>query len=141
MEPRLSLITLGVDDMARARRFYEALGFKASPASNDNVTFFQMNGIALGLLGRKQLAEDAHLAGTQAGFPAITLAHNLRSEAEVDACHGAFVAAGGRNLKTPQKVFWGGYSGYAADPDGHIWEFAFNPFFPLDDAGNLELPR
>ncbi|MGL4974733.1 MAG: VOC family protein [Bosea sp. (in: a-proteobacteria)] len=140
MEARLSLVTLGVADMVRARKFYEALGFKASPASNANVTFFQMNGMALSLYGRTALAEDATVSDSAPGFSGVTLAHNLRSEAEVDACFAEFVTAGGKAVKPPQKVFWGGYSGYVADPDGHLWELAHNPFAPLDEHGNLELP-
>ena len=139
-EPRLSLVTLGVADMARARAFYEALGFVASPASNPSVTFFQLGGLALSLYGRAALAEDADVADTKPGFPGVTLAYNARSDAEVDRLIGHAVASGGRLVKSARKVFWGGYSGYFADPDGHLWEVAHNPFFPLDEKGQLTLP-
>lgn len=140
MQPRLSLITLGVSDLARSRAFYERLGFVASPASQGDVVFFQMNGMALTLYPRAALAEDAHVENTATGFAGITFAHNVRSEAEVDALHAQMLAAGARELRAPGKVFWGGYISYLSDPDGHIWELAHNPFFPLDQAGNLHLP-
>ena len=88
---------------------------------------------------RKELAKDAEVADSVAGFSGITLAHNLRSEAEVDTLFAEMVAAGAMAVKTPRKVFWGGYSGYVADPDGHLWELAHNPFFPLDAVGNVTL--
>lgn len=140
MEPRISLITLGVADLARARRFYERLGWRASPASQEGIIFFQANGLALALYGRAALAEDAGVEDRPTGFAALTLAYNGRSEAEVDEVFAAAVAAGGRAVKRPRTVFWGGYSGYFADPDGHLWEVAHNPFFPLDEGGNLTLP-
>ena len=140
MQPRLTLITLGVADIARARGFYERLGWRASPASNDSVTFFQLNGLALGLFGREALAEDAHAGAAGTGFPGVTLAQNQTSPEEVDRVLAEAVAAGATLLKPGQKVFWGGYSGYFADPDGHVWEVAWNPFFALDSDGNLTLP-
>ncbi len=140
MQPRLSLVTLGVTDMVRARRFYETLGFRASAASNANVTFFDAGGVVLGLYGRAALAEDAHVPDEAAGFAGVTLAHNVASEAEVDRVIAEAIAAGGTLKKPGQKVFWGGYSGYFADPDGHLWEVAHNPFFPFDEAGRLQLP-
>lgn len=140
MQPRLSLVTLGVGDLANSRRFYEALGFVASSASTETVTFFDAGGVVLGLFGRKSLAEDAHVADQPTGFAGITLAHNCGSEAEVDATLAHAVAVGAKLLKPGQKVFWGGYHGYFADPDGHLWEVAYNPFFPIDDAGRLVLP-
>lgn len=139
-EPRLSLVTLGVADVARSRRFYEALGFVASSASNADVTFFQLGGLGLALYGRAALAEDALVGDTAPGFSGVTLAHNARSEAEVDGCVAHAVACGGRLVKSARKVFWGGYSGYFADPDGHLWEVAHNPFFALDEKGQLVLP-
>ncbi len=141
MEPRVSLVTLGVADVAKARAFYEALGFTASPASQDTVTFMDAGGVVLGLFGRDALAEDAHVADTGSGFSGVTLAHNVRSEAEVDATLEHAKACGARILKPAQKVFWGGYSGYFADPDGHLWEVAYNPFFPFDEAGRLDLSK
>ena len=140
MRPRLTLVTLGVADMARARAFYEKLGFRASGASNESVTFFQAGGVALGLFGRAALAEDALIAGSSPGFSGVSLAHNCHSEREVDDVLAEAVAAGASLLKPAQKVFWGGYSGYFADPDGHVWEVAHNPFFPLDVDGRMQLP-
>lgn len=140
MEPRLSLITLGVEDVARARAFYERLGFKASSESNPSVTFFNAGGVVLGLFGRAALAEDAHVASTASGFSGIALAHNVRSDAEVDAVIAEAIAAGAKLVKAGQKVFWGGYSGYFADPDGHLWEVAHNPFWRLGDNGDIVLP-
>lgn len=140
MEPRISLVTLGVADLARARAFYEALGWRASGASQPEIVFFQANGMALALFSRAALAADAECEDRPTGFAAITLAHNARSEEEVDAIFAAAIAAGARAAKAPHKVFWGGYSGYFADPDGHLWEVAYNPFFALDERGNLNLP-
>ena len=140
MEPRLSLITLGVADVARARAFYEALGWRASNASQDGVAFFQANGIALALYGRAALAEDAEVEDTGSGFSGIALAQNLPSQTEVDELYAEALNAGATPVKAPRKAIWGGYSGYFADPDGHLWEVAWNPFFPLDAAGNLHLP-
>jgi uncharacterized protein len=140
MEPRLTLVTLGVADVAASRMFYEKLGFKATPDSNPHVTFFYAGGIALALFGRAALAEDAHVKNSVVGFSGISLAHNVRNEAEVDAVLTQAVAAGARLLKPGQKVFWGGYSGYFSDPDGHLWEVAHNPFWPFDDKGCVVLP-
>lgn len=141
MEPRVSFITLGVADIAASRKFYEALGFKASTASQDAVTFFNAGGVVLALFGREALARDAGLQGGTAGFSGITLAHNVNSEAEVDAAIGDAMAAGAMLLKPGQKAFWGGYSGYFSDPDGHLWEIAFNPFMPLDANCRVTLPE
>ncbi len=140
MQPRISLITLGVASIAGSRGFYETLGFQASSGGNDNVVFMQAGGVVLGLFGRGELAQDAHVVDGPTGFSAVTLAHNCASEHEVDEILAEAVAAGAKLLKAGQKVFWGGYSGYFADPDGHIWEVAFNPFFPLDETGCILLP-
>ena len=142
MEPRITLITLGVRDLPRSRQFYrQGLGWTESSAGNEQVAFFQLSGgLALGLFGRAALAEDAHLADAGPGFGGITIAQNQRSKAEVDAVIAAAVQAGGTLLKAAEDVFWGGYSGYFADPDGHPWEIAWNPFFPMDAAGGLVLP-
>jgi catechol 2,3-dioxygenase-like lactoylglutathione lyase family enzyme len=140
MEQRLSLVTLGVRDMARARGFYERLGWRASSASNEGVTFFQAGGAVLGLYGREALAEDASLPPEGSGFAGVALAHNARSREEVDAVIAEAEAAGGTLVKAAEDVFWGGYSGYFADPDGHLWEVAWNPHFPFDAAGSLVLP-
>ena len=140
MEQRVSLITLGVRDLARARAFYEALGWRASPASQPGIVFFQANGLALALFGRAALAEDAEVEDRPSGFSGVTLAHNVRSEDEVDRVYADAIAAGAQAVKLPRKTHWGGYSGYFADPDWHLWEVAYNPFFPLDAAGDLHLP-
>lgn len=141
MEPRLSIVTLGVGDVARARAFYERLGFAASPAGNESVAFFFAGGVVLALYGRTALAEDAHVEpGDPAPFAGVTVAHNCRSAAEVDAVLAQAVQCGGTLRKPAQKAFWGGYSGYFADPDGHLWEVAHNPFFPMDAAGRIVLP-
>jgi uncharacterized protein len=137
MEPRISLITLGVHDVAAARNFYERLGFKASPDSNADVAFFNAGGVALAVFGRAALAQDAHYADTPAGFSGVTLAHNVRSEAEVDAVMREAVAIGATLTKPAARTFWGGYAGYFADPDGHIWEVAHNPFWTFDEAGRV----
>ncbi len=140
MQPRVSFVTLGVDDVGRSRRFYEALGFKASPASQDAVTFFDAGGVVLSLFGRAALADDVGVHASEPGFSGISLAHNVNSESEVDEVLREAVAAGAKLLKPGQKVFWGGYSGYFADPDGHLWEVAYNPFMPLDVNGRVMLP-
>ncbi len=140
MEPRLSIVTLGVADVAKARAFYEALGFTASVASQDSITFMDAGGAVLALYGRDALAEDAHVPACAPGFSGVTLAHNVRSEADVDTTLAHAASCGATIMKPAQKVFWGGYSGYFADPDGHLWEVAFNPFVGFDEAGRLVLP-
>lgn len=141
MEPRITLVTLGVADVARARAFYEQLGFMASSASQESVCFMKAGGVVLGLFGRSDLAADAHLPDEPpSAFTGVALAHNTRSEGEVDAVLDEAVQAGAKLLKPGEKVFWGGYSGYFADLDGHMWEVAYNPFAPLDDEGRMELP-
>lgn len=146
MQPRISFVTLGVADVARARAFYERLGFTASSMSQDGVAFFDAGGVVLSLFGRAALAADALAADAQAddaapAFSGVALAHNVRSDAEVDAVLAEAVAAGATLKKPGQKVFWGGYAGYFADPDGHLWEVAHNPFLPLDPDGRPRLPR
>lgn len=141
MKPRINLVTLGVADIAASRAFYERLGFVASSASNPHVAFFDANGVALGLFGHDALAEDAHLnPSATPAFRGVSLAWNAASEAEVDKILAHAVASGADLLKPAQKVFWGGYSGYFADPDGHLWEVAYNSFFPLTAEGRLTLP-
>lgn len=140
MEQRISLITLGVSDLARSRRFYEALGWKASAASNDAVAFFDLGGVILSLFGRTALAEDAGVPGDGEGFRAVSLAHNVRRREEADALVARAREAGATVLKAPQDTFWGGYAGYFADPDGHLWEVAWNPHFPIDAEGRTWLP-
>ncbi|MBC6406601.1 MAG: VOC family protein [Rhodobacteraceae bacterium] len=136
---RVSLITLGVADMARARAFYAKLGWQPAEA-HDEVAFYRLSGMVLGLFGLEALAHDQGRAGVRLGTGAITLAQNFPSEAEVDAAFAQALAAGAEALKAPAKAFWGGYSGYYADPDGHVWEVAMNPFWPLDKDGAVHLP-
>ena len=141
MDQRITIVTLGVASVPAARRFYEALGWTASSASQgEDVAFFQLNGMALSLYGRAALAADAAVADSTPGFSGVTLAQNLASPEAVDEVFAKALAAGARQLKAPETAFWGGYSGYLADPDGHVWELAHNPFFPLDPDGNLVLP-
>ncbi|CAA2141028.1 VOC family protein [Hyphomicrobium sp. ghe19] len=140
MEPRLSFVTLGVADVAKARKFYEAIGLRASAASKAEVAFFDLGGIVLSLFGREALAGDAGVPASKPGFSGISLAHNVNSEAEVDQVLNEAVSAGAKLLKPGQKVFWGGYSGYFADPDGHLWEVAYNPFMSLDAEGRVSIP-
>ena len=133
---RVTLITLGVADLSRARGFYETLGWVAHEAT-EGVAFYRMGGLALALFGRAALAEDQGRAGATLGTGAMTLAQNFPDREAVDAAFAQALAAGATPLKRPEAVFWGGYSGYYADPDGHVWEVAHNPFWPLDDAGWL----
>ncbi len=141
MEPRISFVTLGVKDVGKSRNFYEALGLRASAASQaGEVAFFDLGGIVLSLFGRDALASDASVPTSKPGFSGVSLAHNVNSEAEVDRVLDEAIAAGGKLLKPGQKAFWGGYSGYFTDPDGHLWEVAYNPFMPLDAEGRVTLP-
>jgi catechol 2,3-dioxygenase-like lactoylglutathione lyase family enzyme len=136
MKPRISMITLGVRDLAIAVKFYEAgLGFPRME-SPPEVAFFTLNGSWLGLYSRNALAEDATVPPEGNGFEGFTLSHNVSSEEEVEKVMGQALAAGATLVKAAQKVFWGGYSGYFKDPDGHLWEIAHNPHFwvgPRDD--------
>ena len=126
LQPRITLVTLGVAYIARARAYYELLGFKASSVSNPTVTFMQLGAVVLSLYGRAALALDAHVADTPAGFSGVAMAHNVGSPAEVDAKLAHAVACGGTLAKPGQTAFWGGYSGYFTDPDGHAWEVLFD---------------
>lgn len=136
---RVTLITLGVADLPTSRAFYAALGWR--PATEQpGVSFYQMDGMALGLFGLDALAADQGRPGTALGTGAITLAQNFAARADVDTAFDLAIRAGATALKAPEAVFWGGYSGYFADPDGHVWELAHNPFWPLDQTGRLTLP-
>jgi uncharacterized protein len=129
MKPRISMITLGVRDLPVAVKFYEdGLGFPRM-ASPPEVAFFTLDGTWLGLYGRDALAADATLSPDGGGFESFALAHNVESDARVDEVIKQAVSAGATLVKQPGKVFWGGYSGYFKDPDGHLWEVAHNPFF------------
>lgn len=137
MQQRLSLITLGVRDLARSRAFYERVfGWKPAASSQESVAFYDLGGYALGLFSLEALAEDAQLP-VGSGFGGITLAYNTHSRAEVDQILDEVVARGAKLLKPAQEVFWGGYHGYFADPDGYPWEVAHNPGFELDQAGRI----
>ena len=138
---KLSLVTLGVADVAASRRFYEGLGFRAAGGDAEGVAFFDMNGVLLAVWAREDLAKDSDVdmpAGS--GHPRISLAINLASEAAVDAAMAFAAQRGGRVTQPARKVFWGGYAGYFADPDGFLWEIAYNPFWPLDEHGRPQLP-
>lgn len=129
MEPRISMITLGVDDIERSVAFYEnGLGLPRLKSSPE-VAFFSLNGTWLGLFGREALAEDAHVSPKGDGFNSFTLSHNVSSPKEVDALVDQALQAGAKLVKKPEMVSWGGYSGYFSDPDGHLWEVAHNPHF------------
>ena len=136
---RVTLITLGVDDLDRARAFYAALGWN-NVGDQPGVVFYQMDGMALGLFGKAELAKDQGRPGADRGTGAMTLAQNFADRASVDAAFAKAIAAGATALKAPEEVFWGGYSGYFADPDGHVWELAHNPFWALSDTGRLTIP-
>ncbi len=141
MEQRVTMVTLGVSGMAAARRFYcEGLGWRESAASNESVSFIEAGGVVLGLYGWTPLAEDAGVSDAGEGFRGVALAHNVDSETEVDRVLAEAVEAGATLVKAGEKVFWGGYSGYFADPDGHLWEVAHNPFSPLDADRRMTLP-
>lgn len=140
MNQHIHLITLGVRDLEASKKFYrETLGWKPSNSSNEEITFFQAGGVVLSLFQREKLAEDALVDPEGNGFPGFTLAYNARSEAEVDDIIRELQSKGVKILKEPQKVFWGGYSSYFADPDGNCWEVAYNPFIPFDENGNLRM--
>ena len=137
MDQRLSLVTLGVGDLDRARRFYEALGWRPT-GPTDEVVFFQLGGIVLGLWGRDELARDS-LAEDAGGWGGITLAHNLGSPDAVDTLLTEVESAGGTVRRPGAPTEWGGYSGLFADPDGHCWEVAHNPFWSVTDDGRTLL--
>ncbi len=142
MEPRISIVTLGVADLQRSIRFYEqGLGWRRSSAGGDEIAFFHMQGVVLALYPRQLLAADANLAdGAGGGFAGFTLAQNVRSREEADAVLAQAVAAGATLLKPAVAAEWGGYSGYFADPDGYAWEVAWNPHFPFAEDGSVQLP-
>jgi catechol 2,3-dioxygenase-like lactoylglutathione lyase family enzyme len=142
MHPRLNIITLGVKDFQKSLAFYKnGLGWKISSASQDDIAFFPLGGIVLALYPLDKLAEDATVPLSKNEFPGFTLAYNAKSEAEVDAVLQEAEKIGAKIVKKAQKVFWGGYSGYFADPDGYLWEVAHNPFFEFDEKDCLKLPE
>jgi catechol 2,3-dioxygenase-like lactoylglutathione lyase family enzyme len=140
MRPKLSLVTLGVRDLKRSLSFYrDGLGWPTTATDDDDVAFFPLGGIILGLYGRDAMAEDAMVSAAGEGFAGITLSHNAKSEEEVDEVLASVEKLGAKIVKKAQKVFWGGYSGYFADPDGHLWEVAHNPFWSFDEQDNIIL--
>jgi uncharacterized protein len=140
MEQRVSLITLGVADLDRSRAFYERLGWRRSMPQAEGVVFFQTGGMVVALFPRADLARSAGLAPEGQGFGGIMLAHNTRSREAVDAVLAEAVAAGATLLQPGQVAAWGGYCGYFADPDGHPWEVAWNPDFPIAEDGGIRVP-
>jgi predicted lactoylglutathione lyase len=140
MDPRITLITLGVSNLDRARAFYERLGWARSVKAAEGVAFFQCGGIGLALWPWSELAADARIPAARTGYSGVALAQNLRSRAEVDDVLAEAVFAGATLLKEPAETFYGGYGGYFADPDGHVWEIAFNPSFALNDDGSVVMP-
>jgi|UniRef100_Q11J64 catechol 2,3-dioxygenase-like lactoylglutathione lyase family enzyme len=147
MEPRISVITLGVDDLDRAARFYEAMGLERNGKITEGVAFFQMGGMILALWPREELAADVanenyrRGSGAKPDFSGVALAYNTRSEAEVRLILKQAEKAGGRILKPAQRAFWGGMQGYFEDTEGNLWEVAHNPDFPLDAEGRITLPE
>lgn len=138
---RISLVTLCVGDIARSAAFYEALGFRRRARGAQGVAFLEAGNVILSLWTAAELAKDAGVAiERRQGFMPVTLAWNCASTEEVESAVARVVAAGARIVRQPQKVFWGGYTAYFADPDGHLWEIAYNPDFPLSEEGRLQLP-
>lgn len=133
----VTIVTLGVEDLVAATAFYQRLGFvKSESASQPTISFFKAGGVVLALYPLAAVAEDIGIESTGISPGSVTLAQNLESEADVDAFMAHAVGVGAKMLKPAQKAFWGGYSGYFADPDGHAWEVAFNPFLPLREDGS-----
>lgn len=138
MEQRVSLINLGVSDLSRAVAFYERLGWHGQRVEE---TVFQLGGLGLVLWGQDTLADDVGLGRSKtAGFQGVSLAHNVRDRRQVDAVMAEAQTAGGVVAQAPAETFYGGYAGCFSDPDGHVWEVAYNPEFPLDDDGSLSIP-
>ncbi|MBC8129482.1 MAG: VOC family protein [Rhizobiaceae bacterium] len=139
-DARVCLITLGVDDLSRAAAFYGALGWERTEAGSESIVFLQGERIVLALFGRRDLGKDVGVSMEgNAPYPNVTLAINLPTERHVDRLFDQALGAGAREIKRPEPAFWGGYSGYFADPDGHLWELAYNPFFKLTKRGHLDL--
>ena len=138
MEQRVSLVTLGVSDLGRARAFYERLGWTTGAEPDADVVFFQAGGMIVGLWDRAELARDSGVEDS-GGYGGITLAHNVGSPAAVDAIVDEARAAGASVTREPAATFWGGYSGVFLDPDGHAWEIAHNPFWTVHDDGSVAL--
>lgn len=139
LKPTIAIVTLGVHDLARSKKFYTDLGWIPSDQFSEGVAFFQLNGIILSLFPRQELAKDARLEDSAPGFSAISLAHNVASDSEVDQVIAHAVDCGATLVKPAEKVFWGGYSGYFKDTEGHLWEVAHNPFARFDENGQLRM--
>ena len=141
MKVRLTVVTLGVRSVVKSREFYcEGLGFRACSTSDEHLTLIDAGGVALALYDRKALAGDAEVPPAGSGFSGITLARNVLTKKDVDDALAMAKSAGATMLRPARDVFWGGYSGYFADPDGHVWEVAYNPLWPLDEDGAVVLP-
>jgi uncharacterized protein len=140
LEQRISLITLGVADLERSRKFYESFGWRRSMAGAQGIVFFQLRGMALALFPRDELAKDANVRPEGQGFAGISLAYNTRTREEVDLLLAQAKAAGAKILKPGEEASWGGYAGYFSDPDGFPWEVAWNPGFPIAEDGSVRIP-
>lgn len=137
MEQRLTIVGLGVNNLEEASDFYEhKFGWKKTKSSNENIVFFQLNGVLLSLYPKEKLAEDATISHEGSGFKSFTLAYNTKTKTEVDELIDILENKGVKIVKRPEEVFWGGYSSYVADMDDNLWEIAFNPFLSLDENGN-----
>jgi uncharacterized protein len=142
MRQKLTLVTLGVANLKRSIDFYEVgLGWKRSSSSQDDLAIFDLGGIILGLYSRERLCEDAGISAEGSGFSGIALTYNAIDEHEVNHVTRQAESLGATVVKQPQKAFWGGYNSYFRDLDGHLFEVAFNPFWPLDDGGSVVLPE
>lgn len=140
MKPRLNIITLGVDDLQRSKAFYrDALGWEPAKGSDENIVFYNHGGIILSLYPFERLADDAGVAAEKSGFSGITLAINQANKESVDEVYRQAVKNGAKDLIKPHETFWGGYSGYFADPDGYAWEVAWAPFWEFDSQGSLKV--
>ena len=138
MQPRLNIVTLGVTDLQKSKKFYQnALGWEPTKDSNDKIVFFNHLGIILGLYPIEELAKDAELMVGKGGFPGFTLAINLDKKEKVDELHKKVIEKGGKELVALRETFWGGYDSYFADPDGYAWEIAWAPFWKFDEQGSL----
>lgn len=140
MKPRLNIVSLGVKDLQISRDFYgKVLGWKEAKGSDKQIVFYNQGGIILGLYPLDKLAGDMMVSPTRSGFSGVTLAINLDSKEAVDQLYNQIIEKGGKSLVEPRETFWGGYDCYFADPDGHLWEIAFAPFWEFDEQGSLIL--
>ena len=141
LAPNLVIVTLGVSDLDRSIAFYRGLGWEQRGEAAQGIVWFRTSGAWLGLFGADELASDAGLRSEELPvFRGLSLAVNLPTEADVDAAVELVRRLGAEIVKEPERADWGGYAGYFADPDGHLWELCFNPGFPLDEQGRIEIP-